>query len=71
VTTKQFTADETAKLTEDVTQLEENETAMEQITMQIRNCEPELGDGLEIELSYLKSDTLVPLRARDFGTRRR
>jgi hypothetical protein len=61
---KQFTHEEIMKLTDDVNQLEEDERAMGRITDLIRRYEPQLivGEEVELELSTLKSETLVALR---------
>jgi bromodomain-containing factor 1 len=61
---KQFTHEEIMKLTDDVNQLEEDEKAMGRITDLICKYEPQLivGEEVELELSTLKSETLVALR---------
>jgi bromodomain-containing factor 1 len=64
IQTKQFTHDEICKLTDDVTQLEDDDEAMGKITDLIRKHEPHLmvGEEVEIELSKLRAETLVELR---------
>jgi hypothetical protein len=62
---KQFTHEEIIRLSEDVTQLGDDEQSMERITELIRKHEPHLmvGEEVEIELSKLRAETLGELRA--------